>query len=483
MSTPHDLPDAHADSVDPVTLPATVLVSLLWGEGAHLRSMHTNAGVCTPLCLSLFFPQATQQRSKKPRRECGICRKTLPSAHKKALCQPCTERIISEETPSLFDNLRLMIREEVNQAVDQKIKSASPMPSTSRATLKRAREASPEVSSDSDKEEEGELASPTDSDSAEEGPGRSLCLPEETDFLLKAVRSTMGIEDPKEALSIQDQMFQGLDSRKKRVFPIHSSIKKVIKSEWARPDKRFFLSRSFKKKYPFSEEDSSQWDRVPKVDAPVTRISKKTSLPFEDMGLLKDPMDKKAEVLLKKSWESSTALFRPAIAATCTARSLKVWMEQLEEHLRAKTPRDQILASIPTLKKAADFLADASADTVRLAAKTAGLANATRRTVWLRSWSGDASSKSRLCGVPCEGERLFGKELDDILEKASDKKGFPVTQKPHQKSRSFRGFRKNWGQSRFPPKKSEASGRWQPSNKKGRGCLFNPNSSNPKSSQ
>lgn len=51
-------------------------------------------------------------------------------------------------------------------------------------------------------------------------------------------------------------------------------------------------------------------------------------------------------------------------------------MEQLEEHLKSKTPRDQILASLPTLKKAADFLADASGDTVRLSAKTAALSNA-----------------------------------------------------------------------------------------------------------
>lgn len=374
----------------------------------------------------------------------------------------------------MFDNLRSMIREEVNTALDQRTKPSSPIPSSSRSVRRPVA-----ISSDSELEEEGELTSVSDPDSSDEKSGRALCLPEETDYLLKAVRATMGIEDPKEPLSLQDQMFQGLDSRKRRVFPIHSSIQKIIKSEWSKPDRRFFLSRAFKRKYPFNDEDSSQWDKIPRVDAPVARISKKASLPFEDMGLLKDPMDKKAEVLLKKTWETSTAIFRPAIAATCTARSLKVWMEQLEEHLKSKTPRDQILASLPTLKKAADFLADASADTVRLSAKTAALSNATRRSVWLRSWSGDASSKTRLCGVPCEGERLFGKELDDILEKASDKKGFPTSQKFQHQSRSFRGFRKNRPQT----KKTESTNRWQPSNKKGRGFLFNPSSKYPKSSQ
>lgn len=83
-------------------------------------------------------------------------------------------------------------------------------------------------------------------------------------------------------------------------------------------------------------------------------------------------------------------------------------MEQLEEHLKSKTPRNPILASFPVLKKAADFLSDAFADAVRFTAKAAVLSNATRRSVWLCFWPAHAGSKSLLCGVPCEGDHLFG---------------------------------------------------------------------------
>lgn len=357
-----------------------------------------------------------------------------------------------------------MIREEVKTALDQKSATSPSRPSTSRSDP-----GVPQlpVSSDSE-EEEGAISS---SGSSEDEAGRALFLPDETSHLLKAIRATMGIEESREQRSIQDRMFSGLDERKKKVFPVHQSIKKLITKEWSNPERKLFLSKSFKRKYPFEEEDAGSWDKVPKVDAPVARLSKKTSLPFEDMGLLKDPMDRKAEVLLKKSWETATAALRPSIAATCTARSLGVWMEQLEERLSSGTSREDILASIPVLRRSVDFLADSSADMVRLSAKSAALANAARRSIWLRSWSGDASSKNRLCGIPCEGDRLFGSGLDDILEAADSKKGFPADSKRPQR-RPFRGRRRD----RQDQEKRVASSRWQPNRQKSKGYLFSSSS-------
>ncbi|MEE6520263.1 hypothetical protein FKM82_018102 [Ascaphus truei] len=42
-----------------------------------------------------------------------------------------------------------------------------------------------------------------------------------------------------------------------------------------------------------------------------------------------------------------------------------------------------------------------------------------RRALWLRQWSADAASKNSLCGLPFEGEFLFGNKLDAIITKAS----------------------------------------------------------------
>ncbi|CAJ0929554.1 unnamed protein product [Ranitomeya imitator] len=123
------------------------------------------------------------------------------------------------------------------------------------------------------------------------------------------------------------------------------------------------------RRYPFSDEELAVWSKVPKVDAAVASTSKQSSLPVEDAGILLDPLDRKTEALLKGSWETNTGAFKPAISSTCTARSLLVWVDQLEQQIKGKVARDKILQAVPLIKSAAAFLADASADSLRLAAR------------------------------------------------------------------------------------------------------------------
>lgn len=67
------------------------------------------------------------------------------------------------------------------------------------------------------------------------------------------------------------EMFEGLESRKKRVFPIH----KNISGEWKYPDKGIFASRTLKRKYPFNEQDTATWNRAPKLDVPIAKVSRR----------------------------------------------------------------------------------------------------------------------------------------------------------------------------------------------------------------
>ncbi|XP_044153029.1 lamina-associated polypeptide 2, isoforms alpha/zeta-like isoform X2 [Bufo gargarizans] len=330
-----------------------------------------------------------------------------------------------------------------------------------------------ELDSSDDGEESGQLSDSSDEDYS----GRSFFSPEDTQLLLKAVRATMQLEDVKQTRSVADQAFQALGPKKHRVFPIHENMQAIINREWKNPDRNFFLPSSVKRKYPYEEKVSSSWDRAPTVDAPVAKIAKRSALPFDDLGCLSDPLDKKADIYLKRAWETSATCLRPVVAATWVSRSLRLWIEQLEAHLKEKKPREEILASLPTFAKAADFLTDASTDVMRFAAKSSAMTNAARRAIWLRSWKGDQGSKARLCALPCEGDRLFGSSLDDILEKASDKKkGFPVPQKTPFFRRPQQGFRKQRGKpydrkerDRFPRKTS--------------GFLFKTQDSKPKDKQ
>lgn len=361
--------------------------------------------------------------SKKPKgRECKLCKAKLPPGYSKLSCKVCIAQVLEEETPSLVSSLRDVIKEEISNS----LKNLQPEPSSSG-------QKKPSVQNSSGSEDEGpsqleaiDLDSLPSSD--EEPEVDSVFQGEDIEPLLKAIRATLEIEDPKVERSTEDRIFEGLGSRRKRTFPIHRSIKDLIQREWKYPDRKVYFPRSNKRKYPFEEGETSSWDRAPKLDGALTKMMKRTSLPIEDAGSLQDPMDRRVDTCLRRSWEASTAALKPDVASACVARTLIVWLGQLEEHVRGGTPREAILSSLPMLKKAAAFLADASSDSIKMTAKAAALSNSARRALWLRGWRGDVSSKSRLCSIPCDGGFLFGSVLDDLLEKASDKgKLFPAT--------------------------------------------------------
>ncbi|XP_077116964.1 uncharacterized protein LOC143794011 [Ranitomeya variabilis] len=292
-------------------------------------------------------------------------------------------------TPS---DVRAIIREEM-QGLAHTSSTSTRQPSRSRSPVSSESEV---VQKSSDEEESQQ------SSSEYEG---GLCLPNSSvDSLIKAVRSTMGCPDEKGKKSAQDIMFAGLGQRKRRSFPTIPTIKELVKKEWEKQHTRGFLPSSAKRRYPFSDEELSSWQKIPKVDAAVASTSKQSVLPVEDSGTLTDPLDRKAEALLKRSWEANTGAFRPAIASTCTARSLLVWTEQLEEQIRGGASRNTILSKIPLMKDAVAFLADASVDSLRLTARSAGLVNTARRALWLKNWKGDAQAKAKLCAIPCQGE-------------------------------------------------------------------------------
>lgn len=65
------------------------------------------------------------------------------------------------------------------------------------------------------------------------------------------------------------------------------------------PERKPFFSRALKRRFPFSEDSVSVWNKNPKVDAAFSQVSGPTDLTFEDMGALSDVMDKRMDFLLK----------------------------------------------------------------------------------------------------------------------------------------------------------------------------------------
>ncbi|KAM4045328.1 lamina-associated polypeptide 2, isoforms alpha/zeta-like [Anomaloglossus baeobatrachus] len=349
--------------------------------------------------------------------------------------------------------MRTMIREEVQSVIasTSSLQECRDMPhKRQRQNIEFSSEEG-EISYDSESQLEEETAGPA----PEEGR-RYLFSSCDTDELLRAVRKTMMVEEQEKPRSVQDEMFGGLRSQRHRVFPVNSHVRAMIMEEWQEAEKKLVIPREFRTRLPFEPNDIKDWEEVPKIDVPVAKVARKTAIPFEDSSGLKDPMDRKADNLLKRAWEAAATTIKTNIAATSVARSMSRWLDDLESQLVDRAPMESVHESISLLKLATGFMADASAESIRFSARNEALTNAARRAIWLKTWYGDCASKNKLCAIPFSGVRVFGPALDEILEKASDKKGgFPEERSRRgPPTRRFRPFRN-------PDYKSRGkTGRW-----------------------
>ncbi|XP_066453845.1 uncharacterized protein [Eleutherodactylus coqui] len=383
----------------------------------------------------------SKQDLKKRCRKCALCLKKLDETYKKPLCPDCTAKILTDEQAAFREDIRSLVREEVRASIS----SLPPAQREKRAT-KRASHM-PLTSSESEQSlgdlSDGELFD-RPPDSRDENR-KYYFSSAELDDLIKAVRDTMKLEDVIEPRSVQDDMFGGLRPRNRIMFPVNDTLKKVITDEWASADRHLYLSREYKERLRFAEEDVNIYEDVPKVDAQVARMAKKTALPFEDSSHLKDPMDNRVDALMKRAWQTTAYTLESNIAATSVARSMFLWLGELDDQIKQKAPRDALLECMPLLKSATGFLADASAESMRLAARSAALSNMARRAVWLKTWKADTASKGRLCNIPFHGRYIFGADLEEILKRATDKThSFPDQARTgfsHKRQPSFRPYR------------------------------------------
>ncbi|CAJ0966409.1 unnamed protein product [Ranitomeya imitator] len=109
-------------------------------------------------------------------------------------------------------------------------------------------------------------------------------------------------------------MFGGLEEKRKRTFPVNAKIKALIDKEWKKSEKMGSLPSSSKRRYPFEDKDSESWEKIPKIDGAVAKCLKRSSLPLEDSGVLKDPLDKKAV-----TEEEVSRLLASSRPTTCTS--------------------------------------------------------------------------------------------------------------------------------------------------------------------
>lgn len=186
-------------------------------------------------------------------------------------------------------------------------------------------------------------------------------------------------------------------------------------------------------------------------------MSRQTDLAFEDMGVLKDAMDKRADALFGKAWDSSFPNLKLAMATTVLARNMECWLEQLKGHVVAGTSRKVWLASFPTLLKAVKYMADASAESIRRSARSSALVNSASRALWLKTWSGDSASKVKLCGIPFYRRSDVWARIRVLDRMADKKKAFPQKKKGVQQRKTFHPFQQAHKERSDPENTLESS--------------------------
>ncbi|CAJ0958392.1 unnamed protein product [Ranitomeya imitator] len=178
------------------------------------------------LCPASAEPSATPATGEKSapkaaiKKKCPVCSTKFPLNWDKRLCQPCTDKIVKAEQPSLLDEIRSLVKQEVQSSLAA---FTTPPPPPPHSPAKKRKIQAVESDSDSDLSHTSSVGW-EDPVSPKAEVRKYLFSSDYIEDLVSAVRNTMGLEEEYEPQSVQDQMFGGLRSEKRVGFPVHANI-------------------------------------------------------------------------------------------------------------------------------------------------------------------------------------------------------------------------------------------------------------------
>ncbi|XP_013911788.1 PREDICTED: uncharacterized protein LOC106540994 [Thamnophis sirtalis] len=175
----------------------------------------------------------------------------------------------------------------------------------------------------------------------------------------------------------------------KEEIPTPEMFLEVLKSQWDKTGSFSNLGGNERRFYNLNPT-FAQALQLLEVDTPVATLTSASTVVTGDIANCLKAEDKKAETILRKTFQAITWAIRAAASASCFNRSTMLWLEQL---------RDRTLATA-----------------------------ASRRLLWLRHWQAESRAKWHLAGADYAGDKRFGALLDPILVEDKNKwKVFPAT--------------------------------------------------------
>ncbi|CAJ0964457.1 unnamed protein product [Ranitomeya imitator] len=204
-------------------------------------------------------------------------------------------------------------------------------------------------------------------------------------------------------------------------------------THWENPGKHFPSRKRLDVLYPFHSDLVSKWSESPKVDPPVSRLSSQTVLSIPDAASLKYPTDRQIEALAKSAFEASGASFCPSFTSSWVAKAVSAWAKTLRRGILASAPAEGLSDLADQISLAGKYRMNASLDAACLARANSNIV-AIRRVLWLKVWNTDPASKKSLTGLPFQGSRLFGTQLDQMISDATGGRRFLLSCPPKQPS-------------------------------------------------
>ncbi|KAJ1191007.1 hypothetical protein NDU88_000324 [Pleurodeles waltl] len=155
--------------------------------------------------------------------------------------------------------------------------------------------------------------------------------------------------------------------------------------------------------------------------------------------VIRDSVDKKVDVSLKKAYAGTHLAFRAGIYGTYVAQSSLSDLKALNSALDGSSDCSGLMSFI---ERQVEFLTDISFDVVQASALAEGACVSACRDLVLRDRKMDAAQRASALRLPFQGNVLFGLELEEKLHKL-------FKEKKHSSS-----FRSTLGEFRLFGKKS-----------------------------
>ncbi|CAJ0945203.1 unnamed protein product [Ranitomeya imitator] len=289
------------------------------------------------------------------------------------------------------------------QAKHKKYKPGKKMV-TMKKKVSAASQSSPEFQADVG----SDLTSQSESDSDAD---QTSVTQDMLDSLISAIIQRLELKEDETSSQDVSVAFKRI-KRPSRVFTNHKEFDNTTSTH---PGKRFSGRKRLDVLYPFHSDLVSKWSESPKVDPPVSRLSFQTVLSILDAASLRDPTDRQIEALAKSAFEASGASFCPNFASLWVAKAVSAWAKTLRRGILASAPAEELSDLADQISLAGKYLMNASLDAAACSARANSSIVVIRRVLWLKAWNADPASKKSLTGLPFQGSRLFGTQLDQMI--------------------------------------------------------------------